>query len=270
MAGETPLPARFRRHADMLVRSNRSPLCIALMRAAADDIDRGGPVARLFAGIPAPPGSVPQLRLVGALHYLVLSGRAPDLAAYYPSVGGKEPVSGVWPAAQATIDERFDEIRARLHRTVQTNEPGRSAVLFAGLLWLSDRYRRPIRLLEVGASAGLNLLADRYSYVVDGHELGDPASPLRFIDPWVPPPPIDLAAAAAKLRIVARAGCDLAPLDPTRPDDQLTLLSYIWADELDRVSRCQRRTESLRAGPCRHAGLRRDPGDLRVFCEFGH
>ena len=135
------------------------------------------------------------------------------------------------------MEERFDQVRARIHRTVQTNEPGRSAVLFAGLLWLTDRHRCPIRLFEVGASAGLNLLADRYSYAVDGCKLGDPESPLRFVDPWMPPPPIDLASAAATLRIIDRAGCDLAPLDPTRPDDQLTLLSYIWPDEPHRIDR---------------------------------
>src|SRR5438067_215947 len=83
----------------------------------------------------------------------------------------------------------------------------------------------PIRLLEIGASAGLNLLADRYTYVVGGLELGDPASPLRFEEPWAPPPPIDLVRAADQLHIVSRAGCDLAPLDPSRADDQLTLLS---------------------------------------------
>ncbi|MBV8219878.1 MAG: DUF2332 domain-containing protein [Solirubrobacterales bacterium] len=238
-AGWLALSARFRRHADALVRSERSPLYIRLMRAAADDIDAGGVVARLFAGISAPPGSVPQLRLMGALHYLVLAGHAPALAAFYPSAGGDRPADGVWPVAEAAMKERFDQVRERLHRTVQTNEPGRSAVLFAGLLWLTDRHRRPIRLLEVGASAGLNLLADRYSYAVDGHELGDPDSPLRFVDPWIPPPPIDLDAAAAALRITTRAGCDLAPLDPTHPDDQLTLLSYIWPDELHRIDRIQ-------------------------------
>jgi hypothetical protein len=236
-AGRVGLSARFRRHADALVRSERSPLYIRLMRAAADDIDAGGVVARLFAGISTPPGSVPQLRLMGALHYLVLSGHAPGLAAFYPSAGGDRPVDDVWPVAEAVMKEHFDQVRARLHRTVQTNEPGRSAVLFAGLLWLTERHRRPIRLLEVGASAGLNLLADRYSYVVDGRELGDPASPLQFVEPWAPPPPIDLAATASALRIASRAGCDLSPLDPTRPDDQLTLLSYIWPDELRRIDR---------------------------------
>jgi hypothetical protein len=184
-----------------------------------------------------PPGSVPQLRLMAALHHLVLSGDAPALAAFYPSVGGNRSVEGVWPVAVAAIEKHFDELRMRVRRTVQTNEPGRSAVLFAGLLWLTDHHRRPIRLLEVGASAGLNLVADRYSYVVGGRELGDPGSPLRFVDPWAPPPPIDLETAAAALRITARAGCDIAPLDPTQPDDQLTLLSYIWPDEPHRIER---------------------------------
>ena len=235
--GDAPLPTRFRRHADMLVASGRSPLYVELMRAAADDIEHGGEVARLFDGIDAPPGAVPQLRLTAALHYLVLSGQTPDLATYYPSAGGERPPAGVWPVALAAIAEHFDQVKARLRRSVQTNEPGRSAVLFAGLLWLTERHRRPIRLLEVGASAGLNLLADRYSYVAGDLELGDPASPLRFVDPWVPLPADDLAGAAAALRIVARAGCDVAPLDPRRPDDQLTLLSYIWPDEVHRIER---------------------------------
>jgi hypothetical protein len=207
------------------------------MRSAADDIDAHGVVGELFDGVPVPPGSVPQLRLLGALHYLVLSGQASELAAFYPSVGGDRPREDVWPVARETAVEHFDLLRRRVHRTVQTNEPGRSAVLFAALLWLTARHRRPIRLLEIGASAGLNLLADRYLYRVGEHRLGDPASPLVFVEPWSPPPPVDLAAAAAALHIVARAGCDLAPLDPSRPEDQLTLLSYIWPDELDRIER---------------------------------
>jgi len=248
-AGGLSLPDRFRRHADSLVRSQRSPLCVELMRGAADDIDRGGEVATLFAGIPTPPGSVPQLRLLGALHRIVLSGQAPELAAFYPSAGGSRTAGGVWPVALATIHEHRDEVRARLARTVQTNEPGRSAVLFAALLWLSDRFRRPIRLLEIGASAGLNLYFDRYSYIVGGRQLGDQASPLRFLEPWSPPPPIDLEAAGAALRVAARAGCDVAPLDPTREQDRLTLLSYIWPDELNRIDRLRAALEVAMRDP---------------------
>jgi hypothetical protein len=248
-AGTLELSARFRGHANALVRADRSPLYIRLMRAAADDIDAGGVVARLFAGIPTPPGSVPQLRLMGALHYMVLAGHAPALAAFYPSAGGDRPPDGVWPVADAVMAEQFDRVRERLHRTVQTNEPGRSAVLFAGLLWLTDRHRRPIRLLEIGASAGLNLLADRYSYTVDGRELGDRDSPLRFVDPWTGPPPIDLPGTASSLRIVARAGCDLSPLDPARAEDRLTLLSYIWPDELHRIDRMRAALSVAERGP---------------------
>jgi hypothetical protein len=240
----------------MLEASGRSPLYIELMRAAATDIERGGTVARLFEGIDAPPGAVPQLRLTAALHYLVLSGQAPELAAFYPSAGGHRPPSEVWPVVLTTIAEHFDEIKARLRRTVQTNEPGRSAVLFSGLLWLAARHRRPIRLLEVGASAGLNLLADRYAYVAGDLELGDPGSPLRFVDPWAPPPPVDLAAAAAELQIVARAGCDVAPLDPCAPDDQLTLLSYIWPDELPRIDRMRAALSVAAREPVPVAGRR--------------
>jgi len=97
----------------------------------------------------------------------------------------------------------------------------------------------PIRLLEIGASAGLNLLVDRYCYVVDGRELGDPSSPLRFIEPWTPGPPIDVDATAAALRITERAGCDLAPLDPSLPEHRLRLLAYIWPDELPRFERAR-------------------------------
>lgn len=244
-----PLSFRFRRHADALVRSGRSPLYVELMRAAADDLDRDGTVAALFSGIPAPPGAVPQLRLMAALHHLVLSGRAPALARFYPSAGGDRDPDGVWPVALDAIRENFEWLKPRLARTVQTNEPGRSAVLFAGLLWLTDVYERPIRLLEIGASAGLNLLVDRYGYVVGEEQLGDPGSPLRFVDPWSPPPPIDLAGAAAALRIAARAGCDLAPLDPTDPEDQITLLSYIWPDELRRIERLRAAFDVATAAP---------------------
>jgi len=274
-AGGLSLSGRFRRHADSLVRSHRSPLCIELMRGAADDIDRGGEVATLFDGIPTPPGSVPQLRLLGALHHIVLSGQAPELAEFYPSAGGSRAAEGAWPVALAMIHEHREDVRARLGHTVQTNEPGRSAVLFAGLLWLTDRYRRPIRLLELGASAGLNLHFDRYSYVVRGRQLGDRASPLRFLEPWSPPPPIDLEAAETGLRVAARTGCDLAPLDPTREEDRLTLLSYIWPDELDRIDRLRAALEVAMRDPIPVVAARasewlpgaiagRDDGELTV------
>lgn len=223
------LPERFRRHADSLERSGRSPLYVRLMREAADDIEAGGVVARVFEGVPVPPRSVPSLRLMAALHHLALSGRA--------------------PFELSVVEEHFDEVHERVRRTVQTNDVGRSAVLYAALLWLTERHSKPIRLLELGASAGLNLLADRYCYVIGGVELGDPSSPVRLVEPWERPPQIDVERAAGRLRVVERGGCDLAPLDPTDPDDRLTLLSYIWPDEPERMQRTRAALELARRSP---------------------
>jgi HAD superfamily hydrolase (TIGR01509 family) len=238
------IPERIRRHGRGLARSGRSPLYVALIAAAADDYEAGGVVARLFAGVDAPPGAVPALRLMAALHELALSHREPELSAFYPSAGGTRPPDHAWPVAHEALERNFDWIERRLHRTVQTNEPGRSAALYPVLLWLTAAHRRPLRLLEIGASAGLNLICDRYRYDVGELTLGDPDSPVRFEQPWRPAPPamcpergIDLAAAAAALRISHREGCDPNPLDPASPDDRRRLISYIWPDETDRLAR---------------------------------
>jgi hypothetical protein len=93
-----------------------------------------------------------------------------------------------------------------------------------------------LRLLEIGASAGLNLMVDRFAHeVADDVVLGDPASAVRLVRPWhgTFPPYADVA-------IVERAGCDPAPLDPTRDEDRLTLTSYVWADQVERFERLRR------------------------------
>jgi HAD superfamily hydrolase (TIGR01509 family) len=238
------LPARIRRHVRNLAQSGRSPMYVALIAAAADDSAAGGVVARLFAGVDLPPGALPAGRLMAALHELALTGREPELSAFYPSARGTRPPEDAWPVARAALERNFDWIERRLHRTVQTNEPGRSAALYPVLLWLTADYGRPLRLLEIGASAGLNLICDRYRYDVGELTLGDPGSPVRFEQPWQPEPAatcaergIDLAAAAAALRIIHREGCDPNPLDPSSPDDRRRLISYIWPDEPDRLQR---------------------------------
>jgi HAD superfamily hydrolase (TIGR01509 family) len=231
------VPDRIRRHGRALARAGRSPLYVALIAAAADDDEAGGVVRRLFAGVDVPPGAVPALRLMAALHELALTGREPELSAFYPSAGGTRPPQDAWPVAREALERNFDWIESRLHRTVQTNEPGRSAALYPVLLWLTAADGRPLRLLEIGASAGLNLICDRYRYDVGELTLGDPGAPVRFEQPWQPAPAIDLAAAAAALRIAHREGCDPNPLDPSSPDDRRRLISYIWPDEPDRLAR---------------------------------
>jgi hypothetical protein len=113
---------------------------------------------------------------------------------------------------------------------VQTNEVGRSAALYGVLQLLGG----PIRLLEVGASAGLNLRFDAFAYDVgDGVVLGDPASPVRLHRPWTGVHP----KYASSVEVLERKGCDPWPVDPTTTEGQLTLMSYVWGDQVDRLER---------------------------------
>ena len=177
-----------------------------------------------------PSGSVPSLRLAGSLHRLVLEGKAPELASYYPSVGGTAPPAEVWPVAERTCREQFAELQRLVALPVQTNEVGRAAALYGALALLGGR----VRLLEIGASAGLNLRCDHFAYdVADGVVLGDPTSDVHLVRPWEgTTPPYDVVP-----EVVERRGCDPAPVDPATTEGRLTLTSYVWGDQVDRLAR---------------------------------
>ena len=234
------LPARFREQAAGC-RSYGSALTGALLEGAADDLDAGGVVADLMGPhADDPGGSVPSLRFAGALHRLVLEGHAPELAQHYPSVGGTAPVEQVWPAAEATVREHLGPLRSLVTRGVQTNEVGRAAVLL-GVLQLVPG---PLRLLEIGASAGLNLRCDHFAYRVGDQVLGDPASPVRLVQPWegsCPP--------YRGTEVVERRGCDPNPLDATTEEGRLTLASYVWGDQVERLARLRAALDVARRVP---------------------
>jgi hypothetical protein len=240
-----PLDERFRQQAEQC-RGAGSPLTAALLEGAADDLGRPGPVRDLLAPLEGDPaGSVPSLRLAAALHRLVLERRAPRLALHYPSVGGTAPVEGVWEVAREVLLGEPD-VPQLLRHPVQTNEVGRAAVLYGGLLHVTAGGRLPVRLLEVGASAGLLLQVDRYAYEVGDRVLGDPASPLRLVQPWQGAAPRD-----ADLQVGARAGCDPSPLDPTSTADRLTLTSCVWPDQVDRLERLRAALQVASRDPVR-------------------
>ncbi|MBP2340944.1 DUF2332 domain-containing protein [Saccharothrix coeruleofusca] len=221
-----------------------SPLTHTLLVAAARDLASGGVTARVMAGAERDRrGTVPGLRFAGALHRLVLQGRAPGLAEHYPSVGGTPRLDRLWRDAVPVLEEHADELRAMISTTVvQTNEPGRSGPLFGGLhvatrLAADAAGRRtpfPVRLLEVGASGGLNLRPHRIAYRVGDRVLGDRDSPFELDPGWTGRPDVDLEH---DLRVVRRAGCDLNPVDVTTEDGRLHLLSFVWADQVQRLAR---------------------------------
>jgi hypothetical protein len=138
-----------------------SPLYSDVLAAVAADVDRGGVSARILDPMAtAPFGDAVLLRFLAGLHRAVLDGRAPDLASHYPSVGGR-PHAGLADAVLSAVEANVDDLATTLTGGVQTNEVGRSAALIGGLLELG-RLELPLRLLEVGSSAGLNLNVDRY------------------------------------------------------------------------------------------------------------
>jgi hypothetical protein len=210
-----------------------SPMYGELLDRVAGDVEAGGVFATVMSGHENDPArlAVP-LRLLGGLHRLVLDGRAATLRRWYPSTGGRWNAEQAWPDIAAVAAKHTDPLRAALNQSPQTNEVGRSAALIGGLLILTRQFQLPIRLFEIGSSAGLNLRADHYHYRCLGGEWGPAGSPVRIDDAWRGKlPPLD------PVQIVERRGYDLAPIDATSSAGALTLLSYVWPDMTSRMDR---------------------------------
>jgi hypothetical protein len=223
-----------------------SDLYARVLEGVLADVRAGGPCAAVLRPHARDPfGTALALRLLGAVHRLVLEGRAPSLAVSYPSVGGDPSVGDPATAFVAVVDEHRDEVARLLHEGVQTNEVGRSAVLVGGYAVVAARTGLPLRVLEVGASAGLNLRWDHFAYDTGEEVAGDPSSPVRFTGAWEGPAP-ELPAA---FDVAERRGCDRNPLDPTTPDGRRTLLSYVWPDQLERLARLEAAIDVARRVP---------------------
>jgi hypothetical protein len=210
-----------------------SPFTAALLERCAQDLDDQGPVAALVAGWPGEPrADALGLRLAGALHAAALSGRDPALAAVYPGAKSDWTMDEVWPQARAFLADQADWVRAVLQSPPQTNEVRRSIGLLPAFLALAAQYDGPMEMLELGASAGLNLSWDQFAYETDSWRWNPSGRPLITTD-WSGPPP----QTGARPQVRARAGCDQNPLSVHDPDDVQRLRSYIWADQADRLQR---------------------------------
>jgi hypothetical protein len=162
--------------------------------------------------------------LFAAASYLL--GEPPDLAALRALVSGRSADLG----------------GTMLARRTQTNEPARCATLLPALALLPQ----PLALIEVGASAGLTLLPDRYSYDYDGHRVAgtDPLAPVLACQPRGPVPLPERVP-----DVVWRAGLDLNPLDVTSDDDVRWLQCLIWPGESGRLERLSAAVETARRDP---------------------
>ncbi|MEM4781509.1 MAG: DUF2332 domain-containing protein [Halalkalicoccus sp.] len=223
------LADRFEGFADWCV--GTSPLYERLARAIADD-----EVLLDLARIVPSDRSRPHV-LLGAVHAELLRGVDHPLAAFYPSVTDDPiPVTeeDPYPVFRGFCLGHTDRLRPSLEtRRTQTNAVRRCTALLPAFEFVSRLAGRdPLALIELGASAGLNLRFDRYGYQYGERRVGveNPTLVLSTAlrgerEPPLPddPPPI-----------ASRVGVDLDPVDVTDPADARWLRALVWPEHADR------------------------------------
>ncbi len=203
---------------------------VAAIAQQLDDLHAGAFIRRIRDWPGTPLADAVPLRSAGAFHGLQLTGRAPELAAIY---AGEVADDRAIVAAVLRDHEPF--LMPWLDGPPQTNEAGRSSGFVAAMLWLAGQGLPPrFQCLEIGSSAGINLMLDRYRYELGGVSVGPDNPVMRFTPEWRGGPPPAEAIAIASLK-----GCDVAPLDLTDPAQALRLRAYIWPEHAVRFERLE-------------------------------
>ena len=224
--------------------SNGAPVTAAIIAALADALNRTTATGARVLGWPGNPmfDALP-LRLCGGVHHLWRTGQVPELARLFEGLGtGQENAAAI----RGVLAKHDSVLSAWLAGPPQTNEPGRSAQLMTGLLEIVARHGPKLEILEIGSSAGLNLLIDHYRIELPGISTGPAGSPVRLVPEWRgPPPPNQLP------EIISIRGVDIAPIDATTPAGADRLLAYCWVDHTQRIERLAHALALLRAYPPR-------------------
>ena len=211
--------------------ANAAPIYGRMCAAVAAGLTRDTAVgARILDWAGEPTRDALPLRFFGGLHALVLAGADAGLAAVYS--GAVTEPGEIIAIIECVLAEQEAALMPWLDGPPQTNEPGRSAALMLGLIELARRHGPRIELLEIGSSAGLNLLIDRYRFDLGGTVSGPADSPVTIKPEWKGPP-----ARSVPLEIVSVRGCDVHPLDATDPVVAARLAAYVWPETPERLAR---------------------------------
>ena len=192
------------------------------------------------------------LRWLAGLHHLALRGLQPWADLWPPAAS---PVTDAALDAAITLAWQTQQpaLRKALSLPPQTNEVQRSAALLPGLLHVAAQTPLPLALVEIGASAGLNLWCDQYRHDHGVWAWGDPASTLTLRSEWLGAAPQMPPLPA--LTIASRAGCDAVPIDLGQPGEGLRLTSFIWPDQPERLARL-RAAQAVASACMARSGLR--------------
>ncbi|MFM9865712.1 MAG: DUF2332 domain-containing protein [Micropepsaceae bacterium] len=221
----------------MWCQQNGAPFTAQVLQAIRENLTGGGSLAALMTPWPGNPlADALVLRATGALHLMVRTNRAPKLAAFYPGHGDKP-----WdPAAAGRVIENAVATHRAFVQDIlsgppQTNETGRAAVLMPGYAEIARRTGLPLSILEIGASAGLNLLWDRFAYRYGDRFIGDANAPVTIEAEWRGP----WCNVERLPTVVAKRGCDQAPIDLGRPGAADRLIAYVWPEQKARLARVE-------------------------------
>ncbi|WP_445190747.1 DUF2332 domain-containing protein [Sphingomonas sp. Tas61C01] len=237
-------------------RAMDAPVTTRIAEVLATALDRDGATGRAVLDWPKEPiADALALRLIGGLHALHRTGADAALSRVF---SGETTDAGAVAAALKAVMVRYDAaLLPWLDGPPQTNEAGRSAGLMTGLLQLCARYGPRVELLEIGSSAGLNLLIDCYRFDLGGVAAGPADAAVTIRPEWrgvVPP--------AVPVEIVGVRGVDIAPVDVTDPAQAARLEAYVWIDNVERQERLARTIALVRAH-----GVTLEAGDAADWIE---
>ncbi len=212
-------------------RANDAPITARVVAAlgALLAAPRGEFARRMADWKGAPLADALPLRAAGGIHALHLAGDAHELAPIYADtrdVNDVAIIAGVVARHEAAL-------LPWLSGPPQTNEAGRSSNFIAAMLWLADQgLPSAFDCIEIGSSAGINLMLERYHYDLGGVHVGPRPGAMAFTPEWRGDPPPQHMIAFAGLK-----GCDVAPVDLTDPAQALRLKAYIWPEHHIRFAR---------------------------------
>jgi hypothetical protein len=224
-----------------------APLYTQIVRGIAGDASLRELAARVKTG--QPPANI----LLASVHYLLLRGAEHRLRGFYSNLNGGHRIEGEdpFPHFKNFVETHLSELIPLIeNRVTNTNEIARCSALHAGLRVAAREAGEPLHLIEIGPSAGLNLLWDRYRVRYhrpdDLVEVGPDDSPLTIeceLRGEKTPP------AGSSPRIATRVGLERNPVDLSDAGQRDWLKALLWPDQLARFERLEKAIELFRAQP---------------------